>query len=163
MTTANPFAAAAASAPVTNVNANAAGFADPASTLPATPVGDPFADPTGGSGEKVADLLGMLVLVTPTEYVEGMQTDIGVSNAVRADVVLLDGPRQGEAIDNMLFFQRALSRDLLSIMRNPQASMLIGRIGKGEAKAGKSAPYLFSKATEDEKNIARQYLATRNK
>ena len=153
--TSNPFANA------DTTPAAAAGFADPASTAPAVPAGDPFADPTSGSGEKVADLLGMLVLVTPTEYVEGMQTEIGTSNAVRADTVLLDGPRQGEVVDNMLFFQKALSRDLLAIMRNPAASMLIGRIGKGEAKAGKSAPYIFLKATDDEKMLARQYLASR--
>lgn len=125
----------------------------------AAPEGDPFATPSGpGSGEKITDYMDRLLLVTPTEHVEDMSTSIGDTDAVRANVVVLDGDQPGYEVPDMLVFQTALKRDLIRVLKGT-ATMMLGRLGKGEAKKGKSAPYIFIPPTDEDKTLARQYLA----
>lgn len=155
--TANPFAASRP-ATATATRKKADDFDAPPSTKPVT---DPFAMPTGGGGgERVADLLGSLLLVRPTEHVTGMTTSIGDAEAIRADVTILDGDRAGETVPDMLFFQIALRRDLSRILEGPSA-YLLGRLGMGAKKPGKSAPFIFESPSEADKDIARQHLASR--
>src|SRR5699024_3627411 len=129
----------------------------------ALPDGDPFATPAGpGSGEKITDFEGRLLLLTPTEPVEGMDASIGKSDVVRADMVVLDGDQQGHEVPDLLVFQTALRRDLLRIMNGGVSKMMLGRLGRGEAKQGKSAPWIFIQPTDEDKALARQYIeATR--
>lgn len=170
MTTANnPFAAARTATPPAQ---DAAWPQEPAAqkaTEPdafapagaAAPDGDPFATPAGpGSGEKITDFEGHLLLVTPTEHVEGMDTSIGKSDVVRADMVVLDGDRPGYEVPDILVFQTALRRDLLRVL-NGTAPMMLGRLGRGTAKQGKSAPWIFAPPTDEDKTLARQYLEAR--
>lgn len=122
---------------------------------------DPFDMPSGpGSGDKITDFEGHLLLVTPREVMHEMQTSIGKTDAVRADVVVIDGPEGVYESDGVLVFQQALRRDLLRIIEGP-STMLLGRLGKGEAKAGKSAPYIFEQPTDDDKALARKFLASK--
>lgn len=170
MTTANPFTAkrsqtpAASAAPAAS---NGPAFETAPSTKPevnttapaAKSSGDPFAMPAGpGSGEKITDFMGELVLVKPVEYLTDLATSIGTADAIRVDTVVLTGERQGDLIENMLVFQTALMRDLKRIMEG-SSPFLLGKLGKGQAKAGKSAPYIFEQPTEDDITLARQYLA----
>lgn len=130
--------------------------------------GDPFSTPPGVSEYKITDLVGSLVLVRPTEVIEEMDTEIGLAkNVVRADVVTLDGVtledgtelEQGTLIEDVLIFQMALKRALLRVIDGPNP-YLLGRLGKGNAKKGKSAPYIFERPDEDDATLARQYLAS---
>jgi hypothetical protein len=138
-------------------------FADAASTMPAS-TGDLFADPSGpGSGEKIADLVGCLLLCKPTEFIPQFDTANGPCDTIWMDaVVLLDpqGAVVGRIADKVPVFQRALVRDLKEVLEGP-SPYLIGRLGKGTAKGNKSAPYLFGKATDADKDLARQFLAAR--
>ena len=159
---ANPFAtpnAAQQSAPAAQQSAPATdSFVDAGQDAPA---GDPFADPAGpGSGEKITDFDGHLLLVTPTEHVESMYTRHGTVDVVRANVVVLDGAQPGHEIPDMLVFQTALKRDLIRVL-NGTGKMMLGRLGRGEAKNGKSAPWIFIPGTDEDKTLARQYLAAR--
>lgn len=124
-----------------------------------TGFGDPFGQPAGpGSGEKITDMLGSLLLVKPTEYIEEMSTTSGDTDAVRADIAILDNTEEpGHIAEGVLIFQQALKRDLRKIMDSPQP-YLLGRLDRGQAKGNKSAPYIFVKFTEEEAALANQFL-----
>lgn len=185
MSTANPFASARTSTPPASspaeATAPAAGnetpkfqAAQPSDAHPATfdsapstkpekkaaGGGDPFGDPAGpGSGERIADMVGSLLLVKPTEYIAEMTTRSGTTDAVRADIAVLDETDDaGRIADGVLVFQMALKRDLEKIMDGP-STYLLGRLVMGEAKQGKNAPYIFEMATDADKALARQFLA----
>lgn len=124
-----------------------------------TGFGDPFGQPAGpGSGEKITDMLGSLLLVKPTEYIEEMSTTSGDTDAVRADIAILDNTEEpGHIAEGVLIFQQALKRDLRKIMDSPQP-YLLGRLDRGRAKGNKSAPYIFVKFTEEEAALAHQFI-----
>lgn len=124
-----------------------------------TGFGDPFGQPAGpGSGEKITDMLGSLLLVKPTEYIEEMSTTSGDTDAVRADIAILDNTEEpGHIAEGVLIFQQALKRDLRKIMSGSQP-YLLGRLDRGQAKGNKSAPYIFVKFTEEEAALANQFL-----
>lgn len=159
MTTANPFKAAA-SRPATKTAAPATKTkVAPEAFESAGEATDPFAMPSGpGSGEKITDFVGELLLVRPEALVPNISTRIGVADAIRADVVPLSGERAGESLDGVLVFQTALMRDLTRVLDGP-SPYLLGRLAMGEAKSGKSAPYIFDTPDEDDKAAARSYLA----
>lgn len=130
--------------------------------------GDPFSTPAGVSEYKITDLVGALLLVKPTEVIPEMDTDIGqAENVIRADIVTLndvtieeDGTEldAGTLIEDVLVFQMALKRALLRVLDGPNP-YLLGRLGRGNAKKGKSAPYIFERPDEDDAVLARQWLA----
>lgn len=173
MATANPFSKARTSAPATKTETKpepkkaepdfdtaASTKPEPAKTRATKSGGDPFDMPSGpGSGEKITDFMGELLLVKPLELLEGITTSIGIADAIRADVVILSGDRQGDLVDGVLVFQTALRRDLGRILDGP-SPFLLGRLGKGAAKAGKSAPFIFEQPEDEDKDLARQYLAS---
>lgn len=135
--------------------------------------GDPFSTPPGVSEYKITELVGGLLLVKPTEVIEEMDTEIGrAENVVRADVTVLedtplheDGQPTGETlaagttVEDVLVFQMALKRALLRVLDGPNP-FLLGRLGMGNAKKGKNAPYIFERPDEDDAVLARQYLAS---
>lgn len=160
------FQAQPATQPAQNGFSGGQQFADAPSTNPAPAAGDPFSDPSGpSSGSKVSDLLGRLVLIRPLEIIPSMATSASkdpAENVVRANVAVLDDPAQpGRVIENMLFFQNALKRDLGDIYRDAGKSLLIGRVAMGEKRGNNSAPYLFTRATDQEKVTAKQFLDAR--
>jgi hypothetical protein len=119
--------------------------------------GDPFSSPGGATEHRISDFVGELVLVKPTEDIEEMLTEIGTTDAVRADVTPLTGPNAGELCEDMLIFQMALKRSLRKVM-NGDKPYLLGRLTMGAKKPGKSAPYIFAEATPEEVAIARAHL-----
>ncbi len=116
---------------------------------------DPFADPGSSTAVEWSDLNGSLLLLT----VHGIERDIatvhGVSDAISADVVVLDGPKRGEKYDTALVFPKLLQSQL----RSRVGQKVLGRLGQGEAKRGQSAPWQLNAATEDDKRIGRDYLS----
>lgn len=124
-----------------------------------TPAGDPFSDPTGGgSGDKMAQFLGMLMLVKPVEFIPEFKTTNGPADTVRVDLAILDGAQAGYISIGCLVFQKALVRDLTSHMKST-VPYLLTRLVMGEARNGNNAPYLFQKATNADNILGRQFLA----
>lgn len=169
----NPFAAPAATAPAPAAPASTA-VVDPVSTAPATPpaqistdkpknlgMGDPFAAPKGiGDGERITDFVGRLLLVKPTEFIEKMNTTQGPSDAVRADLAVLDDPDEpGKIVIGVLLFQQALRREAKAILDGP-LPYLLGRLHKGTT-GNNNTLYTFQEANEAEIALARQFLAAR--
>lgn len=112
---------------------------------------------TAGSYIAIKDLLGELVLFTPTEYVEEVQTDFGTKDAVMTDLVVLS--QAGTEYDDVMIFQGSLIGQLKR--KIPGGRKLLGVIGKGEAKKGQNAPYILEAPTDEQKQTARDFLAGR--
>jgi len=130
-----------------------AGFSAPASTAAAT---DPFGVPAGqGDGSRIQDDLGQALLLRPLEYVPEMSTNIGTTDAVRVDWIVLTGPNQGAIRNNALVFNAPLLRDLKAVLVGPQP-FLVAVLGQGQAKPGKSAPFIFGQPTDEHLVLARQ-------
>jgi hypothetical protein len=125
-------------------------------------VADPFASPS--AGVKITEYKGRLMLVTPLEYVTGISTKFGESDAVDADVVILDGEEKGERLDNVRIFQGALI-GVLKGRIGKQVGMVLGRLGTVPNKKdteGKPV-WVLEQPTEDDKQVARDYLAAATK
>ncbi len=117
---------------------------------------DLFDDP--GQSDKVdwEEHSGRLLLIYPLEKVEGIQTDYGESDAIRANVVALDGPGAPEEFKNTLVFPRVLQGQLRNNVGTGRP--VIGRLGQGEKKKGQSPPWQLRAATETDKQKARDYV-----
>lgn len=76
------------------------------------------------------------------------------SPAVRADVTVLDGPQAGKEYADALVFPKVLQAQL----RSRVGQLVLGRLGRGEAKAGQSAPWKLEPATEADQQVAQQWM-----
>lgn len=112
---------------------------------------------TAGAYVAVKDLLGELVLFTPTEYVEEVQTDFGTKDAVVTDLVVLT--QNGAEYQDVMIFQGSLIGQLKRKIQGGRK--LLGVIAKGEAKKGQNAPYILAAPTDEQKQAARDFLAGR--
>lgn len=108
------------------------------------------------SGVKVTEFEGALLLLKPTEYREGISTAFGDADAVVCDLTVLDGPKAGQEHPGTLIFQRALQGQLRPKVGTGR--MVLGRLGRGVAKAGQSAPWILGDPTDADKTLARNHL-----
>lgn len=115
----------------------------------------PFNDPSaGGDRLPLDDLIGALLLIDVHEQLGEMQTAFGPASPIRADVFVLDGPlKASEYIDALIFPRR-----LQAQVRPSIGSKVIGRLGRGAAKAGQSPPWELTAATDAEKAIGERFL-----
>jgi hypothetical protein len=109
----------------------------------------------GGDKLPLADLLGSLLRIDVLEALSNVQTSFGASDPVRAHVVALDGDRKGERFDDSLVFPRVLCSQL----RPSVGKVVLGRLGKGVAKVGQSAPWQLLAPNEDDFGTAKRYDA----
>jgi len=116
----------------------------------------PFKDPSAG-GDKLplAELEGSLLLFDVVKQADEMMTSFGPASPIVAHIVALDGPMKGQRFDDALVFPRKLQGQL----RSSIGEMVIGRLGKGTAKAGQSPPWELTAATEADKATGEKYLA----
>lgn len=114
---------------------------------------------TAGAYVAVKDLLGELVLFTPSEYVEEVKTDFGDKDAVVTDLVVLTAQGGPVEYQDVMIFQGSLIGALKR--KIPGGRKLLGVIAKGEAKKGQNAPYILAAPDDAQKQVARDYLAGR--
>ncbi|MGH6978004.1 MAG: hypothetical protein ACRED4_01725, partial [Brevundimonas sp.] len=112
---------------------------------------------TAGGYVAIKDLLGDLVLFTPSEYVEEVKTDFGDKDAVMTDLVVLTAEGGPAEYTDVMIFQGSLIGALKR--KIPTGRMLLGVIAKGEAKKGQNAPYILTSPDEAQTQMARDYLA----
>jgi hypothetical protein len=125
---------------------------------------------TAGAYVAMKDLLGELVLFTPTEHVDEVQTDFGTKDAIITDLVVLTQEGQPEH-NGVMVFQGSLIGALkrkIPVPANPargivgrEGRKLLGVLAMGEEKKGQSAPYVLTAPTEEQKQVARDFLAGR--
>lgn len=114
-----------------------------------------FQQPSQGDQVKIAELTGSLALFWVREYREEIMTQHGPADAVACDVHVLDGDHGGEKFENTLIFQRALIGSLRSAIGGEP---VLGRIGQGVAKPGKTAPYVLNPFTDADAALATTYI-----
>lgn len=119
-----------------------------------------FQQPSQGDRFNAAELLGALCLFYVHEIRQGIITAFGDREAVAADIHVLDGPKQGEVLENCLIFQGAL---IGSLRGAAGGDPVLGRIGQGVAKPGQSAPWVLIPFTDADAVNATAYLATKFK
>jgi hypothetical protein len=183
---ANPFGAPGAPVALTNP----AGGATVPVPMPTSPAGeDPFAGPAPqqARGPRLRDLYGRLLLIVPHKLEEGVPNRLQAGTTqdrMTADVIVLDGgpiayggrpeatppvPHDKTAnVPHKTTRQYISSVGLISQCRDALAKrlrgepgMVLGRLAVGESKEpGQQGPWLLTPPTEQDKVIARQYLAT---
>lgn len=115
---------------------------------------DQFDSPS--TGAKITEFDGRLLLIQPTEHREGIATSFGPADAVVADITILDGGTPGQEEYGVLVFQKALQGQLRPKIGTGR--YVLGRLGRGTAKPGQSAPWILAEPTEADKNTARAHL-----
>lgn len=116
-----------------------------------------FDGPGAASGIQWSDYENLLLLIKPLEKDVSVNTSYGESKAVRADVTVLDGPNTGEEISDTLIFPKVLQGQVKSNAGSGRYNL--GRLGKGQAKPGQSAPWMLGDPTDADKQTARDHLA----
>lgn len=182
-----PEAAAPAQPPATlAIDTPPAQSAAPAA--PATAGADPFSAPAPqlARGPRLREMYGRLLLLIPlgVETVPNtLSKEAGATQErMTADVVILDGGPidfggKPEAMPPVAHTKRVETphktermyvssvglvsqcREALAKRLSGQPGMVLGRLARGEAKGNQEAPYLLSAPTDEDKALARQYLA----
>jgi len=128
---------------------------------------DPFSAPAQGT--KVTAYNGALLLVSPYDYRENVQTSFGEKDAVEANVVVLDEPKDGfpegesapHEAEGVLLFQGVLIGQTKAKVAS--GGMVLGRLGqRPPSKPGQNPSWVLEDPTEDDKQKARDYLATKD-
>lgn len=118
---------------------------------------DPFDSPASSVGVQWEKLNGQLLLITPLSQEKDIKTDYGLADAIRANLVVLDGPTAPEEFRDTLIFPKILQSQVRGNIGTGRANL--GRLGQGNKKAGQSAPWKLSDPTEADKDVARSYYA----
>ena len=120
---------------------------------------DAFDAPSKSSGARITDFEGCLLLVKPTSRQQGIPTAFGPADAIVADIVVLDGKyANAEPYTDVYVFQKVLQGQLKAKVGTGR--YVLGRLGKGIARPGQSAPWVLQDPTEQDKEAARAYLQT---
>lgn len=117
----------------------------------------------------LSELIGELLLFTPTEYIPveldaagnpvsgGINTENGRKDAVVTDIAVIS---QGVEHKDVMILQGHLIGELKRRVTSKRKRL--GVLGKGEVKRkGWNAPYILLDASEEQAQMARDYLAGR--
>lgn len=118
-----------------------------------------FAAPAApAAGVQWAEYQGALLIFSVKAIETGISTAYGESDAIRANVAVLDGAGAGEEHEDVLVFPKVLQSQL----RSRVGQMVLGRLGQGQGKPGQSPPWMLEAATAADEQVAAQWLAQRN-
>jgi hypothetical protein len=113
--------------------------------------------PAGGA-IKWSDHAGKLLVVEPVGFEAEISTSFGPKSAVRANVHVITGPTTAEVFDDVLVFPRVLQDQL----RSHVGSLVVGRLGSGEAKPGQAAPHKLLEASAEDMEKAKTYWSAKS-
>lgn len=116
---------------------------------------NPFAAPAASSGLDLKEVNGKLLLIEPMKLEEGVATSFGNKDAIRARVVILDGPDAGTEHEDTLLFPGVL----IGQLRPRIGQKVLGRLGQGQAKPGQQPPWKLAEATDADQQIGMAWLA----
>lgn len=115
-----------------------------------------FATPSApGGGIKWDDHKGALLLIEVLGFTPGVKTSFGDSDAVEANITVLDGPGKDARYDAALIFPKLL----VSQTKGQIGAKVLGRLGQGQAKQGQSAPWLLEEASADDVKAAEEWVS----
>lgn len=116
----------------------------------------PFAAPAAATGIQWDELLGRLLVIEPRAVEAAISTSLGEKDAVRADLHVIDQDTP-EDYEDVLVFPRVL----ISQLRPRIGQMVLGRLEKGVAKPGQSAPWRIAEATTQDQALGGEWLRKR--
>jgi len=113
-----------------------------------------------GSGDKLdlSTVNGNLLYITVRERKVGIETSFGVADAISCDIAVLDGPHKADTYSDVLIFPKVLAGQLAAFVGKDDP-VVVGRLGQGLAKPGKSAPWVLNAPTAQDIATAEKYLA----
>lgn len=124
------------------------------------PKEDPFDAPGAASNVEWEAYLGKLLLIWPISKEEDVKTkDYGDKDAIRADLVVLDGNDGPEEFFDILIFPLVLQGQLRRNVGKGRPNL--GRLGQGEAVGKQKPPWKLFVASEKDEQMARDYLNKR--
>lgn len=111
-----------------------------------------------GTGDRVdlKELNGSLLYISVKELVKDVVTEYGPTDAIRCDVAVLDGTKKAESYTDTLIFPSVLVGQLKSAVGSVDPN-IVGRLGQGLAKPGRSAPWILNEPTQDDLAVAVKY------
>ena len=115
--------------------------------------------PAPGSGDKLdlSTVIGALLYIKVLKC-EPQESTFGVADVIIADVAILDGPNKGTVYENHWFWGKVIANQLAAFVGKDDPTVC-GRLGQGQAKPGKSAPWVLNAATPADEAIGRKYEA----
>lgn len=117
---------------------------------------NPFSAPASGEKTITDENLGRLFMVTPREVEQGISTVHGETDALIADVVILDEKgTEHQVYTGTRIFQKVLIGSLKGSIGKPMP--VLGVLAKGEKKQGKSAPWILSAPSQAQVDLALAY------
>ena len=114
--------------------------------------------PTSGDKIDLRAVNGSLLYITVKGVQRDIVTDFGTTDAVSCDVAILDGEQKGTVLEDTLIFPKVLQSQLAQSAGSADP-VVVGRLGQGLAKPGKSAPWVLNTPTEADLAIATKYEA----
>lgn len=119
-------------------------------------VDDLFDDPGVATKVEWEELDGRLLLIYPQEKLTGVVTEYGEKEAIRARVVILDGPDAPKDLPGAMVFPLVLQGQLRNTVGTGKP--VIGRLGQGEKKKGQKPPWELQKATDADRAAAKRWV-----
>ena len=115
---------------------------------------------TPGSGDKLdyATVNGALLYIKVIERKVGVESSFGVSDVIICDVAVLDGPSKASTYEGHWVWPKVLAGQLAAFVGKDDP-VVVGRLGQGLAKPGKSAPWVLNAPTQADVTIAEKYVA----
>jgi hypothetical protein len=110
----------------------------------------------GGDKFPLADLDGSLLRIEVIKQHMNVTTTFGPSNPVEANVVVLDGASKGSEYAATFIFPKVLCSQLAP---SAGGKPVLGRLGRGTAKPGQSAPWMLTAPTEGDIAVAVKFDA----
>jgi hypothetical protein len=101
-------------------------------------------------------LAGRLLLVYPKEHTTKTTEAFGEKDVLIADIVVLDGNNAGEELRDAYIFPGMMIGQLKGYIGNPDPAL--GRLGKGQPKPGKQAPWILADFTDQDAQIATAWV-----
>lgn len=154
----NPFAAKTANNTTPAQAENSSEQGGGQAFTPPKNLADMFSNGTQSGGDKLQDLEGTAVLIKAIKFEPQLQTQHGPTDAVQAEWVALDGERQGETFEGLIFGS-VIVRSLASNL-NAGKNLTVGVVEKGTAKPGRSAPWLLGALDDEQLELAGQAVGS---
>jgi hypothetical protein len=115
-------------------------------------------NPPGSASFRLGDHVGDLLLIVPGTYHEAVATRNGVKPALDVEVVVLTDGQGPPADPPTRVKARIFGAVVIQQLLGREGEFVLGRLELGEAKAGRSAPYILKDPTELDEAIADEYL-----
>ena len=96
-----------------------------------------FAAPAAASGLEMKELLGHLVVIDVAKLEEGINTTLGVRDAIRGTV---HDVTAGETHEDVLIWGKVL----IGSLRSRIGQRVLAEVGQGNAKPGQNAPWVLN-------------------